>query len=83
MTVDQLNLIDGYFEGKRFIMRGILGYAVSGVFNAEGLLSLVRLIHDDELVNFIMDDGISIPVPVELNVNLKKELIMIAEALDN
>jgi hypothetical protein len=45
------------------------------------LRSLARLIHDDEPLN-LFDEERTIFVPVEKNVQLKKELLMIADKLD-
>lgn len=81
-TIDELTLIDGYFDGDRFIMRGIGGNAVEGFYKAEGLYSLARIIHDNEPFSFIIDKDRTLFVPVELNKQLKKELFLIAEELE-
>lgn len=81
-VIDELKVIDGYFDGDRFIMRGIGGYAVEGFYKAEGLTSLARLIHDNEPFSFIIDKNRTIFVPVEINRQLKNELFMIAEELE-
>lgn len=81
-TIDNLKLIDGYFDGNRFIMRGISGHAIVGTYKAEGLRSLARLIHDDEPFSFTIDKEKFVRVPVDLNVQLKKELNMIADELE-
>lgn len=80
-VIDQLEIIDGYFEDNRFIMRGIAGVAVEGKYKADGLYSLVRLIHDDEPFSFTIDKERTVFVPVEFNVKLKRELNMIANEL--
>jgi hypothetical protein len=79
--LDELKVIDGYFEGDRFIMRGISGHAIYGVYKAAGLSSLARLIHDNEPFSFTIDKDKVIHVPVELNKQLKKEMFLIAEEL--
>lgn len=65
-----------------FIM-GIGGNAVQGIYRAEGLSSLARLIHDDEPFSFIIDKERTIHVPVELNKQIKKELNLIADELES
>ncbi|MFS0662371.1 hypothetical protein AB1L07_26405 [Niallia alba] len=79
--IDDLKVIDGYFEENRFIMRGIAGYSLQGTYKAEGLLSLSRLIHDDEPFKFIIDNDKFVSVPVELNKELRKELRIIADEI--
>jgi hypothetical protein len=80
-VIDNLEIIDGYFDGEQFIMRGIAGYAVFGTYKAKGLRSLANLIGDDPL-NFKVDKERSIFVPVEKNAQLKKELLLIADQLE-
>lgn len=77
MVIDELELLDGFFDNDRFILRGILGHAVFGNYNLEGLLSFSRLIQEGEPLRLIIDDDLSIPVPIELNIQLKKELEML------
>jgi len=81
-VIDQLEVIDGYFDGDRFIMRGLGGNAVEGVYRAEGLSSLVRLIHDNESFSLTIDKDRTLFVPVELNKKIKKELNLIADELE-
>lgn len=78
----QLEVIEGHFEGERFIMKGIGGYDISGTYKANGLLSMARLIDDDEPFSFYMGNDKSVFVPVELNKQIRKELFLIAEALE-
>jgi hypothetical protein len=80
--IDELKIIDGYFEADRFIMRGIAGHAIYGAYKAEGLRSLARLIHDDEPFSFSIDKDRTIFVPFELNKQIIKELNMIADELE-
>lgn len=49
--IDQLQIVEGYFDGNRFRLRGIAGYAVDAVYAAEGLRSMARLIQANELLN--------------------------------
>lgn len=82
-VIDQLEVIDGYFDGDRFIMRGLGGNAVQGIYRAEGLSSLARIIHDNEPFSFIIDKDRTLFVPVELNKQIKKELDLIADELES
>ncbi|MBA2873153.1 hypothetical protein HNQ85_003491 [Anoxybacillus calidus] len=81
-VIDQLELIDGYFDEDSFYMRGIAGFAIEGRYKANGLRSLARLIHENEPFNIIIDSERTIFVPVELNAKLKQELFMIADELE-
>jgi hypothetical protein len=81
-VIDQLEIVDGYFDGERFIMRGIAGYAVFGTYKAEGLRSMARLIQEGEPLQFTIDKERTIFVPVEQNGRLKQELLMIADELE-
>lgn len=76
-----LEIIDGYFDGDRFVIKSIAGFAVNGVYKANGLRSLARLIHDNEPLN-LFDRERTIFVPVEQNAQLKRELLAIANKLD-
>jgi hypothetical protein len=78
----RLQVIDGYFGDNAFYMRSIAGFPLEGRFKAAGLRSLVRLIDENEPFSFIMGPNTMIHVPVKLNRQLKKELFMIAEKLD-
>ncbi|MEK4886438.1 hypothetical protein NST81_17535 [Bacillus sp. FSL W8-0223] len=79
--IDNLEIIDGYIDEDRFFIKSIAGFVVNGFYKADGLRSLARLIHDDEPLN-LFDEERTIFVPVEKNVQLKKELLMIADKLD-
>ena len=57
--------------------------AVQGIYKAEGLSSLARIIHDNEPFSFIIDKERTIHVPVELNKQIKKELNLIADELES
>lgn len=81
-VIDHLEIIDGYFDGDRFIMRSIAGYSVDGAYKAKGLRSMARLIDGNDPINLIIDEERTIFVPVEKNVQLKKELLMIADKLE-
>jgi hypothetical protein len=76
-----LEIIDGYFDGDRFVIKSIAGFAVNDVYKANGLRSLARLIHDNEPLN-LFDRERTIFVPVEQNAQLKRELLAIANKLD-
>jgi hypothetical protein len=80
-AIDELKLIDGYFDGDRFIMRGIGGNVLEGVYKAEGLTAMASLIHDTEEFNFANKDSVLF-VPVESNKQIKKELLLIARELE-
>ncbi|MBW9219802.1 hypothetical protein CI793_12320 [Anoxybacillus ayderensis] len=80
--LDQLEVIDGYFDDNVFYMRGIGGYAIEGRYKAKGLRSLARLIDENEPFSFIVDKETIVHVPVELNKRIKQELNMIADELD-
>lgn len=82
-AIDNLEIIDGYFDGERFIMRGIAGYAVHGAYRADGLRSMARLMQGNDPVNITIDKDRVIKVPVELNGKLVTELNMIADELEN
>jgi hypothetical protein len=79
-VIDQLDVIDGYFDGDRFYMRGIAGYAIEGRYEATGLRTMARLIDEKESFSFVVD-GKLLHVPVELNSKIKRELNLIADAL--
>lgn len=81
-VIDQLEIIDGYLDKERFIMRGMAGYAVNGVYKAEGLRSMARLIDIGEPLSFTIDSERTIFVPVEKNEQLQQELFMIADELE-
>lgn len=81
-AIDELKVIDGYFEDERFVMRGIAGFAVYGTYKADGLRSMARLIHDDEPFSLTIDKDRVIHIPVEQNKQIKKELNMIATELE-
>lgn len=81
-VIDKLEIISGYFDKEWFIMTRIAGYTVNGVYRADGLLSMARLI-DDTPMNFTIDEGRSIFVPVEMNRQLQRELFMIVDEMEN
>lgn len=72
-----------YFDGDRFILRGIVGHAIYGVYKADNMRSLARLIHDDESFSFTIDHDKNIIIPVELNKRIKHELNMILDELNS
>lgn len=80
-AIDDLKIIDGFFDGDRFIMRGISGHVVNGVYRAYGLRSMARLVLEGEPLSLVIDKECTIHVPVELNGQLKQELFMIADEL--
>lgn len=73
MVIDNLRLIDGFFENDSFNIRGILRHAVFESFKADGVIMLARLIQEDEPIKLIIDRDSCISIPVELNLLLKKE----------
>ncbi|EMI11258.1 hypothetical protein [Anoxybacillus gonensis] len=81
-VIDQLEVIDGYFEDNIFYMRGIAGYAIEGRYKAAGLRSMARLIDENEPFSFIIDKEMMVHVPVELNKRIIQELNMIADELE-
>ncbi|WP_231578625.1 hypothetical protein [Geobacillus kaustophilus] len=80
--MDSLQIIDGYFSNKEFYMRSVAGFPLEGRFKTAGLRSLARLIDENEPFSFTLGPNTVLHVPVELNRQLKKELFMIAEKLD-
>lgn len=80
--IDELQIIDGYFEDNRFIIRGIAGHAVYGRYKAEGLRSMAELVQGPDPLTLVIDKNRKIQVPVEMNERLKKELNLIADELD-
>ncbi|MCB5236871.1 hypothetical protein [Niallia circulans] len=81
--IDELVVLDCYFDGDKFILRGINGQAIYGGYKAENMLSLARLIHDNEPFSFTIDKEKMIRIPVELNRRIKHELNMIANELSS
>lgn len=79
--MDELKVINGYIQGERFIMQGIMGHAVVAKYHAEGLKSLTRLIHDNEPFSLKIDKDKAIGVLVELNLQLIKGLLLIVNEL--
>lgn len=80
--IDELEVIDGYFQDNRFIMRGIGGHAVYGKYKSEGLRSMARLINNKVPLTIVIDKEREIFIPVKFNERLKQELYWIAEELD-
>ena len=80
--MDELMLVEGYFEGDRFIMKGIGGNALQGVYKADGLTAMASLIHDNEPFSFTIGSDRVLFVPVESNKQIKKELLLIARELE-
>jgi hypothetical protein len=81
-VIDQLEIIDGYFDDGSFYMRSIAGFTLTGRYQAAGLRSLARLIDENEPFSLTIGSDTMIHVPVELNAKIKKELDMIADALE-
>lgn len=81
-VIDELQVIDGYFDDDRFIMRGIARHAMIGAYKAEGLRSMARLI-DNTPMSFKIDKDKTVFVPVEANARIKKELNKIADELES
>ena len=80
--IDELEVIDGYFQDNRFIMRGICGQAVYGKYKSEGLRSMARLINTKVPLTIVIDKEREIRIPMKFNERLKQELYWIAEELD-
>jgi hypothetical protein len=81
--IDQLEVIDGYFDDDSFYMRGIAGFAIEGRYKANGLRSMARLIDENEPFAFIIDRERKVYVPIEFNKRIKQELFMIADELES
>ena len=81
-VIDELRIIDGVFLDEVFIMRGIAGHAVYVSYKADGLRSMARLIHDDEVFSLTIDKDKFIRIPVEANKQLKYELNLITDELE-
>jgi hypothetical protein len=82
-VIDELEVLDGYFDSDRFILRGIVGYAMYGVYKADNMRSLARLIHDNEPFSFTINKEKMIRIPTELNKRIKYELTMVADELSS
>lgn len=76
-----LKLVEGYFEGHRFVMQKICGFDWPGVFRADKLRSLARLI-DDRSPVMLFDEGQRLHIPVEMNRAFSQELLEIADQLE-
>lgn len=81
-VIDKLQVIDGYFENDRFIMRGIAGNAIYGAYKTDGLRSMARLIGDTP-ITLTIDKDRYIRVPIEANARIKYELNLIADESEN
>ena len=78
----KLKLIEGDFEGTKFIMRKVGGMECSGVYNSDGLRSLARLIKGNDPVTLNLTKDSQLHIPIEMNEPLYKEMFMIADKLD-
>jgi hypothetical protein len=83
-VIDTFEVIDGYFEGNRFLMRGLIGHAVLGAYTVEGLLSLARVIDSrGEVLRFSIDNDKNIELTSSQSKQLRSELFAIAAELKN
>jgi len=81
MNILELQVLEGYIQEEFFILQGILGQEESGVFEAEGLRSIAKLI-DNNSFTMLLDDGRQMDIPKDKAILMKKELINLADALD-
>ncbi|MDQ0233022.1 hypothetical protein [Metabacillus malikii] len=83
-TIDTLTILDGYIDGKVFMLRGLAGYAVKSRYNVEGISSLARLI-DSRGEEFILtiDRERQVMLTVAQSLQLRKELLALAEELED
>lgn len=63
-------------------MRTIGGQEVNGIYRADGLRSLARLMDDDTPTTLKIDKDNQIYIPKELNREISKELFKIADELE-
>lgn len=80
--IDDLKIVDGVMVGDRFIMDGLGGNVVEGVYDAEGLRSLGRWIKGSDPVTITIGEESMLYIPVEMNRQLARELFMIADELE-
>lgn len=78
--LDQLKIIQGSVVEHRFLMRSVAGFSVNAFYKAEGLRSWARLIQAGEPLT-LYDGDKTIFVPIEMNEDLKRELLWIADEL--
>lgn len=78
-----LKVLDGFIEGDKFILRGILGHAVYFVHNAENLRSMGRLI-DSKGEAFVIriDKDKTVLINKEQSLQLQKEYFLVADRLE-
>lgn len=81
----KLDVLSGYTEGNgednRFILIGVLGHRVYGVYKAEGLRSMARLINNDPFI-MTVDRDQQIEIPADKAIIMQNELNRIAGELD-
>ena len=80
--IDGLKVVNGVMVGDRFIMDGLGGNVIEGVYDAEGLRSLGRWIKGSDPVTLTIGEERMLYIPVELNGRIAKELSMIAYELE-
>lgn len=82
-AIDELRLLDGYIEGDKFIMRGILGHAVYSAHNAENLRMMAFSINEQGS-NFTIDidDQKAIHINKEQSKQLRKEYLLLVDDLE-
>lgn len=81
--IDNLKVIDGYFDGERFIARGIAGHAITGAYKADGLRTWARLIDKGEGFHLTIDKERSVYIAPEQADTLRQELHLIADYIEN
>lgn len=83
-VIDTLEVIDGYLDGNRFVMRGLTGRAVLGAYTIEGLFSLARVIDSrGEALCFTIDNDKRVELTAVQSQQLRSELLIIAKELES
>lgn len=77
-----LEVIEGFIQGGRFIMTSIAGMRIEGSYKSQGLRLLATLIDEDEAFSFTIGNDKYLKVPVQINGALKRDLFKIANALE-
>ncbi|WP_078552184.1 hypothetical protein [Bacillus alkalicellulosilyticus] len=82
-TIDTLTILDGYVQGRSFILQKLAGYAVEGKYSAEGLALFARLIDSKgEVLVVKIDNERQVRLIVEQSIQLRKELLELAGELE-
>lgn len=78
----ELHVLDGYAKGDKFILRGIMEHNVYGVYKADNLRSLARVI-GNEAFTYTIDKDKQISVPIDQAIIMQSELNKIADYLES